>query len=259
MFHVRLNFILLFILCVSISLNVVLYSLNSELKREVEALRERLKPLPPAENKSLIEVSPGVYRLPSPVLKGSLSVEEAIYRRRSRREFSGEPLTAFELSQILWAAQGITDPERGFRAAPSAGATYPMEVYAVIGDNGVKGLKAGVYKYDPYTHSITLVLEGDLRELLAVQAYGQEWVAKAPVDIVLTAVYERTTRVYGERGVRYVHMEAGHIGQNIYLICEAMGLGTVVVGAFNDEGVKKLLKLPENEMPLYIIPIGKTS
>jgi len=195
--------------------------------------------------------------LPYPKLKGNMSVEEAIAFRRSIREYKDEPLTISQLSQLLWAAQGITETRWGFRAAPSAGATYPLEVYVVIGENGVKELNPGVYKYLPHEHAIVLVKEGDVREELYKAALNQEWVLKAPITIVITAVYERTTSRYGERGIRYVHMEVGHVGQNIYLQATALGLGTVVVGAFYDEEVRRIINAPENEHPLYLVPVGK--
>ena len=195
--------------------------------------------------------------LPPPRGKGPVSVEEAIAKRRSTREYSREPLSLGELSQLLWSVQGVTDPARRLRAAPSAGATFPLEVYAVVGERGVEGLRAGVYRYDPGTHSLELVVEGDLRRGLASAALGQEWVEEAPVNIVITAIYERTTWRYGERGIRYVHMEVGHAGQNLYLQATALGLGTVAVGAFYDEEVRGVLKLPGDRRPLYIMPVGR--
>ncbi len=198
----------------------------------------------------------GFVKLPSPNLEGTMSVEEAIWRRRSVRSYTDEPLSLEDVSQLMWAAQGITDPVRGFRAAPSAGATYPLEVYLVVGKNGVTGLDEGLYRYDPHEHQLERILEGDLRSALARAALDQSWVREAPVNIVVAAVYERTTSRYGERGVRYVHMEAGHVGQNLYLQATARRLGMVVVGAFNDDDVRSLLRLPYEQKPLYIIPVG---
>lgn len=198
----------------------------------------------------------GFVKLPSPETKGTMSVEEAILKRRSIRSYADRALSLQDVSQLMWAAQGITDPVRGFRAAPSAGATYPLEVYVVVGKNGVTGLSEGVYHYDPYEHQLEYLLSGDLRSSLADAALGQEWVREAPISIVIVAIYERTTGRYGERGIRYVHMEAGHVGQNIYLQAVARGLGTVVVGAFYDDGVSRLLQLPGEQKPLYILPVG---
>ncbi|CAB49164.1 SagB/ThcOx family dehydrogenase [Pyrococcus abyssi] len=194
-----------------------------------------------------------VIKLPEPRLRGEMSVEEAIARRRSIRTYKDEPLTIEELSQLLWAAQGITDERRKFRAAPSAGATYPFEVYVVVGK--VMGLKPGVYLYNPFEHSLILVREGNFMQDLEEAALNQKWVGNAAINIVLVAYYERTTSVYGERGIRYVHMEAGHIGQNIYLQATSLGLGTVAVGAFHDDVVADILGTDGH--PLYIFPVGR--
>lgn len=191
-------------------------------------------------------------KLPQPRLKGQMSVEEAISRRRSVRDFKPEPLSIEQLSQILWAAQGITG--RGqFRSAPSAGALYPLEIYAVVGS--VEGLEPGVYHYNPENHSIIKEIEGDLRQQLCDAALRQDSVITAPVNIVFTAIYERTSRKYGERAARYVHIEVGHAAQNVYLQAEALGLGTVMMGAFHDDRVKEILHLQKEE-PLVIMPVG---
>ncbi len=196
--------------------------------------------------------------MPPPRLAGRMSVEEAILRRRSRRKFSVQPISLEELGQLLWAAQGITDGRTGFRAAPSAGATYPLIIYVVVGENGVVGLEAGVYRYVPKNHSLILVRIGDYRRELCVECLGQECVLTAPVSIVIAADYGRTTSVYGERGrLRYVPMEAGHASENVYLQAEALGLGTVAVGAFDDEGVRRIIGCSPEETPLYVMPVGK--
>lgn len=201
------------------------------------------------------DMSEKVIALPEPKLKGDVSLEEAIRDRRSRRDFKDTPLALEQVSQLLWAAQGITGD--GYkRAAPSAGALYPVEAYLVVGEGGVENLGHGVYHYTPSTHTIERVLEGDIRDSLAAACLGQTFVAKAPVSIVIAAEYGRTTGKYGDRGIRYVHMEVGHVGQNIYLQAEALGLGTVVVGAFVDSGVSGLLNLPTNQEPLYVMPVG---
>jgi SagB-type dehydrogenase family enzyme len=193
--------------------------------------------------------------LPEPRLKGEMSLEEAILERRSTRDFKDSPLTMAEVSQILWAAQGITD-ETGLRAAPSAGALYPLDLYLVVGEQGVEGLGEGVYHYLPQGHSLELSLQGDLRQTLARLSLDQTFIAEAPVSFLITAEYERTTWKYGDRGVRYVDMEAGHVAQNVYLQAEALGLGTVTVGAFEDEKIAEALDLPSSYRPLYVMPIG---
>ncbi len=193
-------------------------------------------------------------KLPQPRLKSDVSLEETLLKRRSIRDYTGKPLTLHEVSQLLWAAQGITDP-RGLRTAPSAGGTYPLETYLIVGD--VEGLIPGVYRYDPGKHQLKRLISGDLRKELAVAALGQNWVREAAINIVFTAFYERTTKRYGERGIRYVHMEVGHAAQNVYLQATALGLGTMVVGAFYDDQVKAILHLPRDEEPLYIMPVGR--
>lgn len=176
-----------------------------------------------------------------------------------------EPLTLFQLSQLLWSAQGIT-AARKFRAAPSAGATYPLEIFAFIGKEGVvasemklskEKLQPGIYHYEVSSHSLVLHQPGDLREKLAEAALDQGFIANAPIDIVICALYIRTSHRYGRRGERYVHMEVGHVGENIHLQAVALGLATVEIGAFDDEEVRKVLRLQEQIKPLYIMPIGK--
>lgn len=188
-------------------------------------------------------------KLPPPKTKGELSVEEAIAARRSIRSYSGAPLSEVEISQLLWAAQGITDPRRGFRAAPSAGATYPLETYLVTAE--------GVFRYDPDRHALQPIRMGDARARLATAAYGQSFVEKAGATVVFAAVPERTTRRYGKRGQMYIHMEAGHAAQNVHLQAVALGLGSVPVGAFEDAKVAGVLDLPAGQIPLYLICVGR--
>jgi SagB-type dehydrogenase family enzyme len=195
-------------------------------------------------------------KLPKPKTHGEVSLETAIKRRRTIRSFTSRPLSLEQCSQLFWAAQGITE-DRGFkRAAPSGGALYPMDIYAVVGENCVKGLESGAYHYDPKGHAVSLVSEGDLRNKVAGAALSQTWMATAPLNILITAEYYRITSKYGKRGVRYAIIEAGHIGQNILLQSEAMGLGAGVVGAFNDEKVRQVVNIPPNHEPLLILPVG---
>ena len=203
-----------------------------------------------------------VIYLPLPrIRKDVLSVEEALAYRRSIRDYKNESLTIEQLSQLLWAAYGITEPRRGFKTTPSAGATYPLEIYVVVKPGGVRFengsyLEPGSYKYIPEEHAIVLVKKGDLSRELMRASLDQRWVGEAPINIVIAAVFERTTNYYGQRGIRYVYMEVGHAGQNIYLEATALGLGCVVVGAFYDEDVKKIVGLDAREEPMYIIPVG---
>jgi len=195
--------------------------------------------------------------LPPPSQKGSLSLETAIARRRSVRDFTPESISQSQLSQILWVTQGISDTGEKLRTVPSAGATYPLEIFVVCGGNGVDGIADGIYQYNVDSHSLTLNYAGDVRAELARAALDQEFIYQAPVDIVICALYERTAMRYGGRGERYVHMEVGHAGQNIYLQATALGLATVAIGAFYDEQVSQVLRLDRPYKPLYIMPVGR--
>lgn len=195
-----------------------------------------------------------IVKLPKPRYAGNVSVEEAMLKRRSVRKYKKSPLELSDISQLLWAAQGVTDPI-GFRTAPSAGALYPLELYLVA--SSVKGLDQGVYKYSADRHTLKRVIKGERQGRLYWSSWAQKSVKKAQAVVVITAVYKRTTGKYGNRGVRYVHMEVGHAAQNIYLQAVSLGLGTVVVGAFNDKSVKKEIGAQKDEEPLCIMPIGK--
>jgi len=194
--------------------------------------------------------------LSGPRLSSECSIEQALLSRRSGRRYADAPLTLAEVSQLLWAAQGVTD-RKGLRTTPSAGALYPLETYLLVGK--AEGLPAGVYRYQPDQHGLVEIATGDRRAQLATAALSQAFISAAPVSIILTAVYARTTAKYGERGIRYVHMEAGHASQNIYLQATALNLSTVAIGAFYDQEVQKVLELQATEQPLYIMPIGKRS
>jgi SagB-type dehydrogenase family enzyme len=196
-----------------------------------------------------------IIKLPEPRLESNISVEQALLNRRSVRSYRNQPLTIAEVGQLLWAAQGITEKSQGYRTAPSAGATFPFEVYLVAGN--VTGLDAGIYKYDYQRHSLILKREGDFRADLSESALGQPSITGGAINIVLAGIYERTTQRYGDRGIRYVHMEAGHIAQNVFLQAVALGLGSVPIGAFSDDNVQKMLDIPQNEVPLYILPVGR--
>jgi SagB-type dehydrogenase family enzyme len=198
--------------------------------------------------------------LPPPSLKGNMSVEEALYNRRSVRNYSNSPLSMEQVSQLLWSAYGVTKTSPGsglmYKTAPSAGALYPLEVYIIAGN--VESLVPGLYQYIPASHTLIHKKTGDLREEVKNACLGQKMIAVAPASIVFTAVYERTTSKYGKRGKeRYVCMDLGHSAQNVYLQATAMGLGTCAIGAFNDDVLHKLLDLPDDEEVLYLMPVGK--
>lgn len=196
-------------------------------------------------------------KLPLPLHRG-LSLEEAIKKRRSVRTYSEKALTLEEISQLLFAAQGITGEYYGqpLRSAPSAGALYPIEIYLVVGN--VKNLKPGIYHYAVLEHSLELLKEGDFRKKLRSAALDQEMVEDAAVTFILTTIWERVTHKYEERGYRYAYIEAGHISQNIYLQATSLGLGSVSVGAFFDDKVNKLLEIDgEKESAIYLHPVGR--
>lgn len=208
----------------------------------------------PQESAQANAKSGTLIELPAPRYTSDIPLEDTILNRRSVREYKGEPLALEEVSQLLWSAQGITGD--GFkRAAPSAGALYPLEIYVLAGN--VENITPGMYHYLPNVHSLEKISDKDFRSELTKAAYGQVYIENAPANLVFTAIYERTTKKYGDKGIRYVHMEAGHAAQNVYLQAVALGLGTVTVGGFDDSEVKKILELPHDEEPLYIMPLGK--
>jgi SagB-type dehydrogenase family enzyme len=192
--------------------------------------------------------------LPPPVLDGGVSLEQALTLRRSTRSFADTPLAFDDVAQLLWAAQGITETRRGFRTAPSAGALFPLEAYVVAGN--VEGLDPGVYRYLPREHTLLPVKAGDMRNALYNNALRQGPVRTASAVFCLSAVYQRTSKKYGERAERYVHMEIGHAGQNICLQAAALNLGVVTIGAFHDKDAAAVLGLPAEEDLLYILPVG---
>ena len=193
-------------------------------------------------------------KLPEPDYDSKISIEKALLERRSVRGYKKESLTLVEVSQLLWAAQGITN-KRGFRTAPSAGALFPLEVYIVVGD--VNDLPEGIYQYKPHKHELLKIADGDKRSEICTAALGQGCIKQCAAVIVFSAVYERTTKKYGERGIKYVHMEIGHAAQNVHLQVVSLNLGTVVVGAFYDDEVKRVMNMTDKEQPLCIMPIGR--
>ena len=194
-------------------------------------------------------------KLPPPVKTGGMSLAAALEARRTVRRFASRPLDLAQVSQLLWGADGVSDP-RGLRTAPSAGATYPLDLYLVVGERGVKDLPAGVYRYQVAAHALTPVAPGDARAAVARASLHQSWMAEAPVMVVITGEYRRCTARYGERGVRYTHMEVGNVSQNLFLAAEAQGLGAGIVGAFEDMALAQAVKLPPAHEPLLVMPVG---
>jgi len=205
------------------------------------------------EETPLQNSSPEIIQLPVPSIDSETSVEKALLQRRSVRSYKSDPLTISDISQILWAAQGIT--KKRYRTAPSAGALYPIEIY--IATSNVDELKTGLYHYNPKDHTLKITREGDKRTDIFNAALNQEAIENSSAIIIITAVVERTAAKYGSRAERYVHIEVGAVGQNIYLQCVSLGLGTVMIGAFRDNALEKVLGLPNNENPYAIMPLGK--
>jgi len=196
-----------------------------------------------------------IINLPRVFTKSTMTVTQAIKERRSVREYKNEFLTLQELSLLLLSAQGITDKERELRAAPSAGALYPLELYVVVGK--VQDVSAGIYKYIVSQHQLIKKSDGDKRNELASAALAQSCIATAPASIVICGIYERTRRKYGDRAMRYVHMEVGAVAENVYLQGRTLQIGTVFVGAFDDNHVKTVVGVRSEESPLAILPLGK--
>ncbi|MFZ5448488.1 MAG: SagB/ThcOx family dehydrogenase [Thermodesulfobacteriota bacterium] len=194
-------------------------------------------------------------KLPPPATKGGMPLAEALQARRTIRHFAARPLDLAQVSQLLWEGDGLSDP-RGLRTSPSAGATYPLDLYLVVGEQGVTNLPAGVYRYEVAAHALTPITKGDFRAPVARACLHQAWMTEAPVMVVITGEYRRCTARYGQRGVRYTHMESGNVSQNLFLAAEALGLGAGIVGAFDDKALAQVLKLPPAHEPLLVMPVG---
>lgn len=194
-----------------------------------------------------------VIALPEAAKKSQVSLEEALVKRRSTRRYGADALEIMHVSQLLWAAQGITN-ERGFRTAPSAGATFPLEMYVVV--NKVNGLPEGLYHYLPQGHELKFVRKAQLGRPLMEACLSQSMLEEASFVLVFGAIFERTTARYGERGLRYVHNEIGHASQNVHLQAAALELGTVVIGAYRDNEVDSILQLGSPVQTLYLMPVG---
>jgi SagB-type dehydrogenase family enzyme len=195
-----------------------------------------------------------IIKLSYPDLKSNLTFQEVLVNRRSRRRFKDKSLSEKIISMLLYSTYGITDKVNDLRASPSAGATYPADIYLVAGK--VEGIKSGIYLYLYKNHSLKLVKPGDFRQDLAQAALSQEFIAQAPASIVIAVEYQRTTYRYGKRGIMYVHIEVGHIAENLYLQAESLGIGTVGVGAFYEKEVSNILSLSQGITPCYILPFG---
>ena len=185
-------------------------------------------------------------QLPKPILKGTKSLEECIYERESVRSYGKKAIEVEKISQILWATQGKKGNKK---IVPSAGATYPLEIYVTIKDKGY-------FHYNYVKHELELIMDKDISKQLAQASWDQDFIYEAYLNIIICAIYERTTQRYGQRGIRYVYIEVGHCAQNVHLEAVALGLCSVPIGAFDDKAVKEVLDLKKQVEPVYIIPIG---
>jgi SagB-type dehydrogenase family enzyme len=197
-----------------------------------------------------------VMKLPPPSRHGTVSIEQAIKQRRTIRSFTSRALSLNQLSQLLWSASGITEVNGYKRAAPSAGALYPMDLYVVVGQDCVPPMEAGVYHYRPGEHQLFEVLKGDMRSSVARASLSQMWMSDAPLTMVITAEYQRATVKYGQRGIKYALIEAGHMGQNIFLQAQSLDLEAGIVGAFHDAELVEVMNLPPAHEPILLMPVG---
>jgi SagB-type dehydrogenase family enzyme len=214
----------------------------------------RIKPKMPPQYKNYTNAE--IIKLPKPEYQG-IPLEEAIEKQRSVRNYSGKSVTMFQLSQLLFSAQGTTGKIYGapLRTTPSAGALYPFEIYVIA--NNVENLKRGIYHYGVLNHTLELVESGDFRKEITSAGLKQEMLGDSDVVFVLSAIFDRTRHKYGERGFRYVYIEAGHISQNIYLQAVSLGLGSVSVGAFLDDKVNHLIGVDgQKEAVIYLHAVG---
>lgn len=202
-----------------------------------------------------IIMNDNILQLPQAEKQGGMSLNDALALRRSGRSYIQEPMHIKQVSQLLWSAQGINN-EDNFRTAPSAGATFPLEIFVMT--NNISGLDKGIYHYQPEDHALELVHQGDYSSELMKAALGQSMIKDAALVVIFGAVPERTTARYGKRGERYVHNEIGHASQNLHLQASALGLSTVVVGAFKDDEVENVLQLNNEIRVLYLMPVGRT-
>ena len=228
----------------------------------IAKLQKKLKKL--EDNLPVVHEETATIDLPKPNYDSNTSIEKALKKRRSIRNYSAESLSIEEISQIFWSAYGVTLHKDGMpdflrgglKTAPSAGATYPLEIYIVASD--VTDLPAGIYKYKPEGHKLIKISDEDKREELYEASFGQKWVKDAPASLVYSAVFSRTTDRYGQRGrERYVCMDLGHSAENVYLQCVSLKMGTVAIGAFDDLKLKLVINMTKEEEPLYIMPLGK--
>jgi SagB-type dehydrogenase family enzyme len=208
---------------------------------------------------SLVNLTAGfgaeAIKLPAPVTKGAVSVEEALQARHSTKRFANRSLDLAQISQLLWAADGINNPPDK-RTAPSGRAAYPIDLYLVVGERGVTNLAPGVYRYLVANQALELVAQGEFRPAVVKACNSQVWIGEAPAIVVIAGDIKRSEAKNGEYGTLFTHVEAGFIGQNIFLQAGALGLGAGVAGGIKDKPLAQALKLPEADVPFLVMPVG---
>lgn len=208
---------------------------------------------------SLVNLTAGfgaeAIKLPAPAKKGTMSVEEALEGRRSVKLFGNRALELGQISQLLWAADGINNPQ-GKRTAPSGKAAYPMDLYLVAGERGVNGLAPGLYHYNVAEHALEPVAQGEFRPAVAKACNSQVWIGEAPVIVVIAGDYKRSEVKNGAKATLFTHVEAGLIAQNLFLQAGALGLGAGIAGGMNDQALGQALKLPPANIPFLVMPVG---
>lgn len=250
------SFLLLFFLGLSTVLGVLLINAKRELlAKESSIPAAPVAAVAPEENMSLPKVRTyqNPIALPKPTLTGSLAVEEALAQRRSQRVFSDEPVSLAELSQMLWAGQGVTDSEGNKRTAPSARNVYFYSIFVVVRD--VEGLEPGLYEYLPEKHAL-----GDMdvaaAGTLLTEAGVQDAAQKSPVVFLLSSAYGKGAESMKDAAKSSALLEGGHIGQNLYLQAESLEMATVAMAGFDAAKVGTALKLDPAESVVYIYPFG---
>jgi SagB-type dehydrogenase family enzyme len=194
-------------------------------------------------------------KLPAPATKGTVSVEEALQNRRSVRLFANRSLELAQISQLLWAADGINNPQ-GKRTAPAARAAYAIDLYVVVGERGVTGLAPGIYHYKVADNALEPVAKGEFRPAVVKACNSQVWMGEAPVIFVISGDYKRSEVKNGEKAILFTHVEAGLIAQNLFLQVGALGLGAGIAGGMNDKALGQALKLPQADVPFLVMPVG---
>ena len=197
-------------------------------------------------------------KLPPPEITGGMAINQAIHARRSIRNYREAPISLRDLGQLLWSAQGITDTKTGHRAAPSAVATYPLKLYAVVKEGGVTGLPAGVYLYAPKDHGLTIVKKGNFYpDVVASMHFYNSWVEKSAVVFIFTGASTLIEKMSKDSGMLFTDLEAGMAAENLLLESVSLGLGGCTIGGFKSEKAAALIGIDKNVRLLLIVSVGR--